>query len=58
MGLRGSMSTYNLKEDVASRERLSLFLLPLSNATLCHCRAHSWHAELGESMSPRRGMEF
>jgi hypothetical protein len=49
--------TYNLEENVACRESLTLTLLPVRNATLSHSRAHSRHGKLGEGLAARGGVK-
>lgn len=45
--------TDNFKKNIPRSVRLALFLFPLGDTTLCHGRAHRWHAEFGERMTAR-----
>ena len=46
-------TTNNFKQDIPRSVGLALLLFPLGDTTLCHGRAHRWHAKFGERMTAR-----
>jgi hypothetical protein len=55
-GLLG-VGTYDLEENITSREGLSFLLLPRRDPTFRHGGRHGWHFKVRDGMASTRPMQ-